>query len=62
MGNTNTNKLFDACKDGNLETVKLVLSKADLERDNYYAIRCASGNGHLEIVKYLVSEGITMMS
>ena len=54
MGNTNTNKLFDACKDGNLETVKLVLSKADLERDNYYAIRCASGNGHLEIVKYLV--------
>ena len=33
---------------------------ADVRADNDYAVRKASKNGHLETVKYLVSQGVNV--
>ena len=55
---TSCNKLLiDACKEGNLQNVKLAISQgADIHAENDRAVRLASYNGHLAVVKYLVSQ------
>jgi ankyrin repeat protein len=52
-------QLFDACKTGDLNLVKdLVSQGADIHAcEDDDALRCAAFKGHLEIVKYLVSQG-----
>ena len=51
-------KLFEACKIGDLETVKFLAENgADIRAQDDTPIFFASTNGHLEIVKYLFSQG-----
>ena len=53
-----TKQLFDACKNGDLEKVKnLVSLGADIRIGDDWAVRWASENGHHEMVKYLCSLG-----
>jgi len=50
------NDLISACKEGDLEKVKVMVeSKVDITVENNEALRFASINGHLEIVKFLVT-------
>jgi len=52
------NDLLKACKNGNLDDVKYLVSLGcDPKVNNNYAIRHASSYGHLKVVKYLVSVG-----
>ena len=50
-----TEQLFNAIESGNLEKVKYMANIQSEEHN--LAVICASGNGHLEMVKYLVSLG-----
>lgn len=53
-------ELYQACRKGNLEKVKKLVSLGANVKQAYvyiYPISIASCNGHLSIVKYLVSEG-----
>jgi len=50
-------ELIDSSKTGDLEKVKtLVEGGANIHVCNDYAVRLASENGHLEVVKYLVEQ------
>ena len=50
--------LFDACRNGDLQTVKhLVSLDVDIKGNDNYAVKLASVHGYLEVVKYLVSLG-----
>ena len=54
----------EACKSGDLEVVKYLVSQgANVTDDNNnYAVQVASMNGHLEVIKYLVSQGADVTS
>jgi len=57
------NKLYDACKTGDLEKVKYLVSNGcNPKADNNLCILYASENGHLELVKYLFSAGCDPMT
>jgi len=46
-----------ACDESNLEVIEYLVSMgADIHANNDYAVRQASEKGHINIVKYLVSE------
>jgi len=45
-----------ACKVGDTEKVKSLLTKVDPSGDNNYAIRLAIENGHVEIVRLLMAD------
>ncbi len=53
--------LLEACKNGDLEMVRYVLTSpeltihADIHADKDYAFQWACHNGHLEVVKYLLT-------
>ena len=48
--------LIYGAKIGNLEMVKLAVEHgADIHAQDNYALRWASRNGHLEVIKYLKS-------
>jgi ankyrin repeat protein len=51
--------LTDFCKKGDLDNVKRLveIEEVDITTDDNIAIKWASENGHLEVVKYLVSKG-----
>ena len=50
--------MIEMAKEGNVKGVILFMNKGvDIHAQNDYALRWASGNGHLEVVKYLVGEG-----
>jgi ankyrin repeat protein len=50
-------QFIDACKNGNIDSTKDLLSKGvDPSDNNNYAIRCSSYNGHLEVVKLLLTD------
>jgi len=52
--------LFQVCRDGNLELLKeMVEAGSDINEDNQIALAIAAIKGHLDIVKYLIDEGIT---
>ena len=48
--------IFKACSAGNLELVKQLITRNGFDV-RHYSVRWASAYGHLEIVKYLVSQG-----
>ena len=53
-------KLYKACAEGDLETVKYMYSIQrvdDIKIRNDYASRYASKNGQLEVIKYLITVG-----
>ena len=52
------NSFNDACKAGDLKTVKSLAKghQADIHADDEWALRCVAENGHLDIVKYLAEE------
>ena len=53
------NKRFiKAVQNNQLDELKNLLSKgADIQANYDYALRYSAGNGHLEIVKFLLSQG-----
>ena len=58
-----TLSFVQACREGNLETVKyLYEANADIRSDNDYPVRLASENGHYEVVKYLCEVGANIYS
>ena len=53
---------MEGSKNGRLDQVILALKNgADIHTDNDYALRWASKNGHLEVVKYLVEMELIFM-
>ena len=49
---------LNACENGDLEMVKILVEKgADIRVYGDYSVRLASENGHLETVKFLVEKG-----
>jgi hypothetical protein len=53
------NSLTFAAGVGYLETVKFLVirKRVDIHTGNERALRCASENGHLDVVKFLISQG-----
>ena len=46
---------YTSCKKNKLDVIKILLPYVDPTADNNYAIRMTSCNGHLEIVKLLLT-------
>ncbi len=58
---TTFNKLIKYSKNGNLDEIKkLNLNLEDIRSIDNYALRWASTNGHLEVVKFLIDKGLTL--
>ncbi len=52
------NMLVDTAKEGSVKGVSMMLSKgADIHARDDWALRLASFNGHLDVVKYLIEQG-----
>jgi ankyrin repeat protein len=64
INDADINKIFiDAARIGYIKTIKKIISKnADIHVADDYAIRLASENGHLEIVKFLFEKGANIHS
>src|SRR3989338_7549375 len=55
---TSEGPMYEACKNGDLNTIKYLVSHGvDIRYDDDYVVRLASKYGHLEVVKYLVEQG-----
>ncbi len=57
----NLHQFYEYCDKGNLEEIKkLNLSLDDIISQNNVALRYASENGHLQVIKYLISFNLTI--
>jgi len=51
-------ELYDSCDSDNLNKVReLIYEGVNIYAGCNYALQCAAENGHLDIVKYLISKG-----
>ncbi len=57
----NLNQFYEYCQKDNLEEIKkLNLNIEDRRSDDNFALFLASNNGHLEVVKFLIDNGLTL--